>query len=136
LSLGETEPSGKLCAPERGSCDLETNHRPGPLGHALSEICDTALVFDDTGCRPNRLPGTGNERQGNGVLVRKHLVNCAVQDRDGQAVEMRRDSDDDVGAGESLVRGEPPARSQQLGGEVIEDFATWRSTSAASSGAG
>jgi hypothetical protein len=103
LSLGEREPAGKLGATDGRSRILRADGRPWPLGQALSEIRDTALVLDNTGRRPNRLPGTRNERQGDRVFVRQHLVNCAVQERDGQAVEMRRNSDDDVGAAKGLL---------------------------------
>jgi hypothetical protein len=103
LSLAETETSGKFGATDGRRRLLGTDRRPGPFGQDMCEIGDTALVFDDTGSRPNRLPGTGNERESNGGFVRKNLVNCAVQDRDGQAVEMRRNSEDDVGAGEGLL---------------------------------
>ena len=111
LSLGETEASGELGATDGRSCLLGAESWPGPLGQDVSEIGDAALVFDDAGCRPNRLPGAGNERQGDRVLVRKHLVNCAVQDRDREAVQMRCNGDDDVGAAEGLLRSEPPARA-------------------------
>ncbi len=80
LSRCETEPSGKLGVPDRRSRLLMADCRPAPFRQAVGEVRETALVFDDTACRPNRLPGTGNEREGDGALVQKHLVNCAVQD--------------------------------------------------------
>ena len=102
LSLGETEPSGKLC-PTDGRCRLLRLTAARAARPGRGQFCDTALVFDHTGCRPNWLPGAGNERERDRVLVRKHLVDCTVQQRDGQAVQVRRDSDDDVGAGEGLL---------------------------------
>jgi hypothetical protein len=63
LSPRETEPSGKLCPADGCSCLLVADSRPGTFRKAVSEVRDPALVFDDTRCRPNRLPSLGNERQ-------------------------------------------------------------------------
>lgn len=133
LSLGETEASGKLCPTNGRSCLLRAEGRAGALGQAVGEVGDAAFVFDHAGCRPNRLPSTRNEREGDGLLMREHFVNCAVQQRDREAVQMRRHSDDDVGASEGLLGGEPPARAEQFGSETIEDIPAWRLVGEASS---
>ena len=43
-----------------------------------------------------------------------------VEDRDGQAVQVRGDGHDHVATGEGLLPRQPPARTEQLAGQLVE----------------
>ena len=127
LSLGETEAPGKLCSPDGRSCASQCDGRPRPLGQACQPARRCGARLRARRLPPKPAPWHQTRAAGRSASsCVKHLVNCAVQERDRQAVQMRRHSHDDVarvkvfseasrppGPSSSAAR---PSRTSLLGG--------------------
>ena len=77
--LAQAHAPGELQLADGEEGGLAVDARPFAFGQHVGQGGDALLVLDHAGGGPHRLPGAGDQWQGNGLLVGKDPVHGVVQ---------------------------------------------------------
>jgi hypothetical protein len=80
LPVAQAHAPGELQLLDGEGGGLTVDARPFAFRQHVGQGGDSLLVLDHTGSCPNRLPGAGDQRECNGLIVAKHPVHGVVQD--------------------------------------------------------